>query len=116
MAAPPLELLATVALTMPVNFRLGADGRIESVVFGVPQLQAHWAPNVVDDNDTDSDDDDGSGDDSAMDESGIDEDVAMSEDEDEDDDDDDESNNNNDGEDSDDDDDVVILEEVINLV
>lgn len=53
MAGPglPVELIANVSLTMPVHFRFGPTGFIESVLFGLPDLQAYWAPPVIDDDD-----------------------------------------------------------------
>lgn len=134
--ALPIELLANVALTIPVQFRIGVNGYIETVQFGVPDLQARWAVPAADDtddsdasdtsdgDDSDNDDEDGSddsggsSDDSDM-ESGIDGDICMSSDaEDEDNDDDSEISvdEEDDNDNSDNDDDVIFIEEVINLV
>lgn len=77
--AVPIELLALVSLTMPVHFRIGSSGFVESVLFGLPDIQAYWAPTVVND---ENDEDDGSRDESFEEvesplESGIDSDVTM---------------------------------------
>lgn len=126
MAAGPMDLLATLALSMPVLFRVGVNGNIESVLFGVPDVQTYWAPLSAHPSDHDDNDHDGQGssegdedagsnidevNDSGMEESSTEE-VSMDDSSSN-----EKSNNNmsNDGDENNDDDDVVFLEEIIVL-